>query len=135
MDAARPVGADAVKQRTPAFRIFRRLLVVVGAFLCSAVGHAQGSGYERTFPQSKAAIEKALTGMPTSGRLPVLDGFAMSADRPLERFSAAIINPSFKSAPLPRRLSGARERAGYGLVRRPGGSKIGISVIDFERPS
>jgi hypothetical protein len=101
MDAARPVGADAVKQRTPAFRIFRRLLVVVGAFLCSAVGHAQGSGYERTFPQSKAAIEKALTGMPTSGRLPVLDGFAMSADRPLERFQRGYYQSKFQVSAAP----------------------------------
>jgi len=100
-DAARPVGADAVKQRTPAFRIFRRLLVVVGAFLCSAVGHAQGSGYERTFPQSKAAIEKALTGMPTSGRLPVLDGFAMSADRPLERFQRGYYQSKFQVSAAP----------------------------------
>jgi len=65
------------------------------------VGHAQGSGYERTFPQSKAAIEKALTGMPTSGRLPVLDGFAMSADRPLERFQRGYYQSKFQVSAAP----------------------------------
>jgi hypothetical protein len=43
---------------------------------------------ERAFPQSKAAIEQTLKSMqaPTSGRLPVLEGFANSPDRPLARY-------------------------------------------------
>ncbi len=57
--------------------------------LAAAVAtQAQAAGSERTFPQSKATVEKALKQMQsaTAGRLPVLAGFATSADRPLERF-------------------------------------------------
>jgi hypothetical protein len=51
-------------------------------------GNAQGGGYERSFPESKATIEKALKDITFSlaGRLPVLDGFALPGDRPLDRY-------------------------------------------------
>jgi hypothetical protein len=86
MDAARSVGVDAVKPQTTAFRIFSQLLVAVAVFVCATRGHAQGGGYERTFPQSKATVEKVLREMQTAGRLPVLEGFAASADHPLDRY-------------------------------------------------
>jgi hypothetical protein len=49
---------------------------------------AQTSPYERSFPQSKATVEKALTAMQASvsGHLPVLDGFAKPGDHPLDRY-------------------------------------------------
>lgn len=51
-------------------------------------GKAQGGGYERNFTASKATVEKALKDMSSSlaGRLPVLDGFALPGDRPLDRY-------------------------------------------------
>jgi len=51
-------------------------------------GQTQGGGYERSFAESKATIEKALKEMPQAlaGRLPVLDGFALPGDRPLDRY-------------------------------------------------
>ncbi len=51
-------------------------------------GKAQGGGYERSFAESKATVEKALKDMTSSlaGRLPVLDGFALPGDRPLDRY-------------------------------------------------
>jgi hypothetical protein len=51
-------------------------------------GNAQGGGYERSFAESKATVEKALKDMTFSlaGRLPVLDGFALPGDRPLDRY-------------------------------------------------
>lgn len=54
-------------------------------------GSAQGGGYERTFAESKATIEKVLKDMPASmaGRLPVLDGFAAVGDHPLDRYQRA----------------------------------------------
>jgi len=56
--------------------------------LCAAFGWAQNGSYERTFSQSKAAIEKALKALQPnmSGRLPVLDGFAQAGDHPLDRY-------------------------------------------------
>ncbi len=64
------------------------LLTFVAALCFVESGYPQGSGLERTFPQSKATVEQALKGMQTAtaGRLPVLDGFATSVDHPLERF-------------------------------------------------
>lgn len=52
------------------------------------VAHAQGDAHERTFPQSKATIEKTLKAMQgnMAGRLPVLDGFAKPGEHPLERY-------------------------------------------------
>ncbi len=50
--------------------------------------HAQSAPYERTFVQSKTAVERALKDLQSaaSGRLPVLDGFTRPGDRPLDRF-------------------------------------------------
>src|SRR5271156_1232080 len=55
---------------------------------CVPRGYAQGNGSERAFPQSKPQVEKALQEIQaaTGGRLPVLDGFATSADHPLDRY-------------------------------------------------
>jgi hypothetical protein len=52
--------------------------------LCSA---GQSIPQERTFTQSKAVVEKALKELQpsTAGRLPVLDGFAIPGQRPLDR--------------------------------------------------
>jgi hypothetical protein len=53
----------------------------------TGLGSSQSNPYERSFPQSKTAVEKAIKQVqPTAGRLPVLDGFARSGDRPLDRF-------------------------------------------------
>ena len=54
-------------------------------------GGAQAGPRERTFPQSKAVVEKILKELQASmaGRLPVLDGFAISGDRPFERYRRA----------------------------------------------
>jgi hypothetical protein len=51
-------------------------------------GQAQGNPAERTFPQSKPVVEAAVRQLQawTSGRLPVLDGFAVAGDQPLDRF-------------------------------------------------
>jgi hypothetical protein len=70
-------------------------LGVLWAFLCLTIltlfsgrGLAQGGGYDRSFAESKPAVEKVLKDMAFSlaGRLPVLDGFALPGDRPLDRY-------------------------------------------------
>jgi hypothetical protein len=52
---------------------------------------AQAGPYERTYRQSKSAVEKALKELQpsTSGRLPVLEGFALPGDHPLNRYQRA----------------------------------------------
>src|SRR5271163_4491510 len=67
---------------------FSMALLLALAFFCVPPSHAQANELERAFPQSKAQVEKALQEIQaaTGGRLPVLDGFATSADHPLDRY-------------------------------------------------
>lgn len=67
---------------------FRYLLVIL---LVASSALAQGAPNERTFHQSKAAVEKALKELQTSmsGRLPILDGFAVAGEYPLNRYQRA----------------------------------------------
>jgi hypothetical protein len=54
-------------------------------------GSAQTDSRERTFSQSKAFVEKILKDLQASmaGHLPILDGFAISGDRPFDRYHRA----------------------------------------------
>jgi hypothetical protein len=56
-----------------------------------APAFAQTNPNERSFPQSKAAVEKALSAMESSlaGRLPGLEGFAKPGEHPLEGYQRA----------------------------------------------
>ncbi len=51
-------------------------------------GRAQDTPQERTFSQSKPAVEKALKSLQPfmAGRIPILDGFAHPGNLPMERF-------------------------------------------------
>jgi len=63
----------------------------------------QSGENERTFPQSKAAVEKVLKEIQpaSSGRLPVLAGFATSADHPLERYRRGYYESKFQVSAAP----------------------------------
>ncbi len=84
-------------------RIFSLALLGMAAAACAPVSYAQGNGYERSFPQSKAAIERILQEMPTAGRLPVVDGFAISSspDHPLERYRRGYYESKFQVSAAP----------------------------------
>jgi hypothetical protein len=80
------------------------------ALLCLAIltlsverSHAQGGGYERTFPDSKATVEKVLKGMSFSlgGRLPVLDGFALPGDHSLDRYQRGYFQTTVQVSTTP----------------------------------
>jgi hypothetical protein len=64
------------------------LLGIMFLALLAGRGSAQAAGYERTFVESKATVERTLKELQSSiaGRLPVLDGFAVAGDRPLDRY-------------------------------------------------
>ncbi len=82
----------------------RVLLAAVVVFLAAPAGYAQSSGFERTFPQSKATVEKVLQQMQaaTGGRLPVLDGFATSTpDHPLDRYQRGYYQSKFQVSATP----------------------------------
>jgi hypothetical protein len=80
MDFARRTGDAAVSRG----QILSSIFLVI-ATICS---HAQTTLYEREFPQSKAALEKALRNIQgsLSGRLPVLEGFAQPGEHPLGQY-------------------------------------------------
>jgi len=67
------------------------LLGMLFSVLLAAQVMAQTSANERTFPQSKAVVEKALAGLQSNlaGHLPVLDGFAKPAEHPFDRYERA----------------------------------------------
>ncbi len=83
----------------------RRAFVVSSKFICALlaaipmvallnaaeVASAQTGSYERTFRQSKTAVEKALKELQPelSGRLPALEGFALPGDHALSRYQRA----------------------------------------------
>ncbi|HKC00750.1 MAG TPA: hypothetical protein VKD23_18350 [Terriglobales bacterium] len=64
------------------------LMLLVAA---APTGSAQAGPYERTYRQSKSAVERALKELQpsTGGRLPALEGFALPGDHPLNRYQRA----------------------------------------------
>ncbi len=66
---------------------------VFAVFLMAAAQNipAQTGPYERTYRQSKSAVERALKELQSSmsGRLPALDGFAAQGEHPLSRYQRA----------------------------------------------
>jgi hypothetical protein len=86
-------------------RVFGLALLAAAVISCAAqAALAQGNGFERAFPQSKAAIEKILKDMQTAtaGRLPVLDGFATSTpDHPLDRYQRGYYQSKFQVSAAP----------------------------------
>ena len=64
------------------------LLLAILLIVAAQTGQAQTAPYERTYSQSKSAVEKALKDLQPAlaGRLPVLEGFALPGDHPLNRY-------------------------------------------------
>jgi hypothetical protein len=89
---------------------------------------------ERSFDQPKAAIEKLLKEMQgtTSGRLPVLDGFATSpaADHPLDRYKRGYYQAKFQVSAGPS--GGSMVRVSIQVTawyNDPAGAKSGYQVL------
>ena len=94
-----------MKGRAPRLcQVFTRALLGAAVVVCCAqLSHGQSNGLERAFPQSKARVEKALQEMQTAtaGRLPVLDGFATSADHPLDHYLRGYYQARFQVTAAP----------------------------------
>ena len=69
---------------------------LVAALMVAQSSAAEVSPSERTYQQSKSVVEKALKELQPalSGRLPVLDGFAVPGDHPLNRYQRAFYQSS-----------------------------------------
>ena len=90
--------------RSAAFALASFYLLIMCATLAlvsAEFSYAQGNSHERTFPQSKATVEKALRGMQASmaGHLPVLDGFAIPGDHSLDRYQRAYYQSTVQLRP------------------------------------
>jgi hypothetical protein len=79
------------------------LLATVLLTAMAQSGHAQNGRYERTFHQPKSAVEKALKELQPamSGRLPVLDGFALAGNHPLNRYQRAYYQSAVEVSSTP----------------------------------
>ena len=71
--------------------------------LAGVCAHAQNNANERSFPQSKARVEKALKAIQgtLSGRLPSLEGFAKPGDHPLDRYQRGYYQTSVQVSASP----------------------------------
>jgi hypothetical protein len=98
--------------RAPALALasFSIFVCATLALVLAESSSAQGNSHERSFPQSKPVVEKALRGMQASmaGHLPVLDGFAVPGDHSLDRYQRAYYQSTVQVIPTP---------AGGSLVR------------------
>lgn len=85
---SRVTAQGRVALRTFSWSVIAPLVVLSFCLsLCLSL-YGQTTPYERAFPQSKAAVEKALTAIQSSlaGHLPVLEGFANPADHSLDHY-------------------------------------------------
>lgn len=86
------------------FRLTQRItnLAVLTALILPGAVLAQSSPVEKSFPQSKVAVEKALKSIQSgsSGSLPVLDGFT-SSDHPLDQYQRAFYKCTAKVTATP----------------------------------
>src|SRR5258708_35273534 len=105
MGSPRSTGAGAMKWelREAAFAraSFYIFVCATLALVSAEFSNAQGNSHERTFPQSKPMVEKALRGMQASmaGHLPVLDGFAVPGDHSLDRYQRAYYQSTVEVIP------------------------------------
>ena len=93
---------------------------------------AQSIPYERTFPESKAMLEKHLKELQssTAGHLPVLEGFTVPGDRPLDRFQGGYYQCAAQISSTPSGGSIVRVRATItAWYRDPVSAKSGYEVL------
>ncbi len=105
---------------------------LAGLMMLARFGEAQSPPYERTFAQSKAAVERTLKELQpsASGRLPVLDGFTRPGDRPLERFQRGYYQCAIQVNSTP--AGGALVRVSAKITAwysDPASSKSGYQVL------
>ena len=85
--------------------VFSTIILVTTILLTTMVqaGWTQTGPYERTFHQPKSTVEKALKELQPamSGRLPVLDGFALAGNHPLDLYRRAYYQSAVQVSSTP----------------------------------
>ncbi len=111
------------------------LLVRAAAVLALLVApclYAQSSPAEKSFPQSKPAVEKALKNLQSSlsGHLPTLDGFAQPGEQPLDRYQRAYYQTTVQISSSPSGGSLVRASAKVtAWYNDPSGAHSGYQVL------
>jgi hypothetical protein len=123
-----------VSPRTPRLgEMFFRLLAIalVGCVaLSSEQGYAQESGNERSFPQSKAQVEKTVRQMQSNGRLPVLEGFANPTTHSLDHYQRGYYQSKFQVSSSPSGGSVVRVTVEVtAFYVDPSGAKSGYQLL------
>jgi len=93
---------------------------------------AQGAPAERSFPQSKAVVDGAVRQLQssTSGRLPVLDGFAVPGEQPFDRLQRGYYQCAIQVSSAPTGGSLVRISAKItAWYNAPGAAKSGYEVL------
>ena len=109
--------------------------MICGIMVClgfAPYGAAQTVPYERTFPQSKASVERALQELQSSkaGRLPTLDGFVDPGDRALDSFQRGYYQCRVEVTSAPSGGSLVRVSAKLtAWYADPAGSKSGYQLL------
>lgn len=101
--------------------------------LSTVVARTQSNPAERPFPQSKAAIEKALNAMQANmaGRLPALEGFAKPGERPLDRYQRGYYQATAEVVPNPSGGSVVRIKAKItAWYSDPSSSRSGYQLLN-----
>jgi hypothetical protein len=112
-----------------------RVRLAVVAFLwvlAIPLGRTQGPAAERNFPQSKPVIEAAVHQLQASasGRLPVLDGFAIPGEQPLDRFQRGYYQCSIQVTATPTGASRVRVSAKItAWYNAPEAAKSGYQIL------
>jgi hypothetical protein len=79
--------------------------IISGVIALASVlsGNAQTIPYQRAFAQPRTVVEQRLKELQSSyaGRLPVLEGFVVPGDRPLDRFHRGYYQCAVKVSPAP----------------------------------
>lgn len=78
-----------------------RACFYLSALLCANCGLAQNVPYERNYSKSKAEVEKVLRDLQaySGGRLPTVEGFVASGDKPLDRYQRPYYQYSIEVLP------------------------------------
>jgi hypothetical protein len=81
----------ALRNALPSAFLLAAFLVTMVLMSAAQSSGTQAGPYERTYRQSKSAVERALKELQSSlsGRLPVLEGFARPGNHPLSRYERA----------------------------------------------
>jgi len=112
-------------------KVWFGIVAVLWAFVMPLV-RAQVPTAERTFPQPRSVVEAAIRQLQTStgGRLPVLDGFAVVGEQPLDRFQKGYFQCTIQVASTPTGGSVVRISAKItAWYNAPAAAKSGYQVL------